>query len=180
MGFFTKRRVLTGSGVIVAFGLGVVIGTSGSHTTIKTVAGPTITKTVNVPGPATTKTVIKKVPVPGPTQYKTLYKPASQGPTGTTIASYSGHGNETTGSFSIPSSGDYIVKWSYSGNTDPSMGGGTNFSITDTNTNGMQGDTPNDVATSGSGSTEDTGMSGAQSFNVQATGDWSVQVISAA
>ncbi|MGH3210338.1 MAG: hypothetical protein ACRDNO_21550 [Trebonia sp.] len=117
--------------------------------------------------------------VPGPTVYKTKYVPASQGPTGTVIASYSGSGNQATGSFTVPPSGDYIVKWSYSGNVDPSLGGGTNFSIASTNNSGLTGSYPNDIASSGSGSTEDTGMSGTQSFNVQAAGQWTVTVTSA-
>lgn len=71
------------------------------------------------------------------------------------------------------------MKWSYSGNTDPSLGSGTNFPISDVNTSGMRGNSPADIASSGSGSTEDTGMSGAQSFNVQATGYWTITVISA-
>jgi hypothetical protein len=160
-----------------ALGIGAAIGSAGNST--KTVAGPTkiVTKTVTVPGPA--RTVIKDVPGPTKVVTKTVTVPASQGPTGTTIATYSGHGNQVTGSFGVPGSGDYILKWSYSNNTDPSIGGGSNFSISDTNTSGMQGNTPNDIASSGSGSTEDTGMSGSQSFNVQATGDWTITVVSA-
>ena len=107
------------------------------------------------------------------------YVPASQGPAGTTIAGYSGSGNENTGSFSVPSSGDYVVSWSYYDNTDPSIGGGTNFTISATNSAGMTGNYPNDIQSSGSGSTEDTGISGTQSFNVQATGHWDITVKSA-
>ncbi|MGH3282884.1 MAG: hypothetical protein ACRDNW_27665, partial [Trebonia sp.] len=124
-----------------------------------------------------TRTVTKNVP--GPVIYKTKYVPASQGPTGTVIASFSGSGNENTGSFTVPSSGDYVVKWSYSGNNDPTIGGGSNFNIASTNNSGITGSYPNDIASSGSGSTEDTGMSGTQSFNVQAVGQWTIAVTSA-
>lgn len=177
--WLTRRNAFTTVGVVAAFGIGAGIGSAGGHTTIKTVAGPTVVKHVNVPGPTVykTRTVTKKVP--GPTVYKVKYVPASQGPAGTVIASYSGSGNRNTGSFTVPSSGDYTVRWSYSGNVDPTLGGGTNFSIQPTNSSGLPGDYPNDIAASGSGSTEDTGMSGAQSFNVQATGQWSVTVASA-
>lgn len=166
---------------VVVFGVGAAIGTLGQKTVVKHVAGPAIVKTVNVPGPTVYKT--KTVKVPGPTVYKTrtVYAPATQGPTGTTIASYSGTGNQVTGSFTVPSSGDYIVAWRYWGNNDCSLGScsASNFSISDTNTGGLPGNTPNDIASSGSGSTEDTGMSGGQSFNVGALGSWTITVKSA-
>lgn len=165
-------------GTAAGLGAGLLIGASAlSTTTLKTVAGPTVTKTVKVPSGI--KTV--KVKVPGPVQYKTDYVPATQGPTGTVVAKYSGSGNEVTGSFTVPSTGDYIVSWNYSGNYDTSLGddSATNFSITPNNNSGEAGSEPNDIAASGSGSTEDTGMSGTQSFNVQAAGSWSVTVTSA-
>lgn len=162
---------------LATLGIGIWIGAAafGSHTTttqVRDVAGPVTTKTV-------TKTV--KVPVPGPTVYKIRYVPASQGPTGTVIAVFHGSGNQNTGSFAVPSSGDYIIKWSYSGNDDCSFGScqAGNFTVQDTNNSGLSGNTPNDIATSGSGSTEDTGMSGNQSFNVQAYGSWTITVESA-
>ncbi len=179
-----RRWLYAVGAAVVALGAGIGIGAAAASSTttttvVKTVAGPTVTKIVPMPGPVHTVYRVKDVPVPGPTQYKTQYVPASQGPTGTTIATYSGTGNQVTGSFTVPASGDYIVKWSYSGNTDPTIGGGANFSISDTNSSGMAGNEPNDIAASGSGSTEDTGMSGSQSFNVQATGQWMITVISA-
>lgn len=171
------NKIMKTAGIGVAgaalIGAGAAIGASAAHTTVTN----TVTLTKNVPGPVTTKTVTVKVPVPGPTVYRIKYVPASQGPTGTVIATYSGQGNENTGSFTVPDSGDYVVKWSYSGNTDGY--GATNFNISDVNTTGMMGDLPNDIAVSGNGSTEDTGMSGTQSFNVQATGNWNITVISA-
>lgn len=135
--------------------------------------GQSAADAANLPQPTVTKTV--QVPV----NCKTQYVPASQGPTGTVIATYSGTGTEATGKFNVPASGDYVVKWSYSSNTDPSIGGGSNFSITPISSSGMSGNYPNDIAKSGSGSTEDTGMSGGQAFNVMATGYWKVTVISA-
>lgn len=148
--------------------------------------GTTVTHNVQVPGPVVTvtatptrtvvKTVVKKVP--GPTVYKTVYVPASQGPTGTTIARYSGSGNQNTGTFQAPDSGDYVVKWSYSGNFD-SLGQGSNFIMGNTDQSAESMGLPNDIGGSGSGSTEVTGASGPESFNVQASGYWTVTVISA-
>lgn len=177
-----KRALLTALGVVAAFAVGSAIGASGhAQTVTKTVAGPAQVKTVtrNVPVPGETKTVTKKVPGPAVTKVRTVYVPASQGPAGTVIASYSGTGNENTGSFPVPSSGDYVVKWAYSGNSNPSLGGAANFSVSATDNTGMTGSYPNDIATSGSGSTEDTSMSGMQSFNVQAAGQWTISVTSA-
>lgn len=176
-----RARVLLGVGGVALFGIGAAVGTSGQHatTTIKTVAGPTITKTVKVPSGI--KTITKTVKVPGPTVYKTQYVPASQGPTGTTIADYSGSGNQATGTFQAPSSGDYIVKWTYSGNADCSFGTcqGSNFIINDNDTSAEGLGLPNVIGSDGSGSTEVTGASGTESFSVQATGSWTVKVISA-
>jgi hypothetical protein len=155
------------------------LGTTASHTTVKTVAGRTVTVNhkVPVPGPTHYKTVIKKVPVPGPTQYKTVYVPASQGPAGTTVANYSGSGTQATGSFSVPGSGDYLVKWSYSGNNDCSLGScqASNFAITETGST-TSGNMPNEIQASGSGSTEVTGDSGNEAFNVQSAGSWTITV----
>ena len=150
--------------------------------------GTTVTHNVQVPGPTVTvtatptRTVVKTVTVvkkvPGPTVYKTVYVPASQGPTGTTIARYSGSGNQNTGTFEAPASGDYVVKWTYSGNFD-SFGQGSNFIMSNTDQSAESMGLPNDIGGSGSGSTEVTGASGPESFNVEASGYWTVTVISA-
>lgn len=131
----------------------------------KTVPGATVTvtQTQDVPGPTETVTTTVSAPPPGP---------------GTTIGAWSGTGNEATPAFNVPSSGDYIVIWSYYGNIDPSLGGGTNFAITE-NGGGSGGDLPNDIAESGRGSTEVTNASGTDSFDVQAAGHWTITVKSA-
>jgi hypothetical protein len=59
----------------------------------------------------------------------------------------------------------------------PRTGGGTNFNISDTD-GSASGNLPNDIATYGSGSTEMTGASGVESFNVQVTGQWTIKVVS--
>lgn len=150
----------TAVGVISA---GVIIGCS-AHTV--TTPGPTITKSVEVPAPTVTVTVTKSPPPP---------------PTGTTLGTWSGTGTKNTPTFSAPHSGDYVVSWTYSNNVDPSIGGGTNFSISATDSNAFSGSLPDDIATSGSGSTEITGVTpgAAESFNVQATGQWTIKVVSA-
>jgi hypothetical protein len=144
--------------------LAVAAGTA-ACTSTKTVPGPaiTVTRTQDVPGPIVTATATVSAPPPAP---------------GTAIGTWSGTGNEATPAFNVPSSGDYIVTWSYYGNTDPSLGGGTNFAVTE-NGGGSGGDLPNDIAASGSGSTEVTDVSGTDSFNVQAVGHWTLTVKSA-
>lgn len=171
------------SGIVggaVLLGIGVGIGSGGNQTTVtRTVAGPTVTRTVKVPGEV--KTVIRNVPGPTKTVYKTRYVPASQGPSGTTIARWSGSGSAVTGSVSAPSSGSYIVSWTYWGNSDPSMGGATNFAIAANDQNASALSLPNDIQSSGHGSTEVTGAQGSESFNVQAAqgASWTITVKSA-
>jgi hypothetical protein len=155
------KAVLVGLGALAILGAGIGIGAATASPPVHTV---TVTKTVNVPGPTVTQTV--QVPAPPP-------------PAGTLIGRWSGSGNQVTPSFNAPASGNYIVKWAYSGNVDPSFGGGTNFAISTTDSNAMGLGLPNDIAASGSGSTEVTGASGTESFNVQATGQWTIKVISA-
>jgi hypothetical protein len=152
--------------VIAPIAIGLVLGivTACSSTSTKTVPGPTVTTTQQVPGP--TVTVTQTVSAPPP-------------PAGTKIGTWSGTGNENTPAFNAPDSGNYIVSWKYWNNTDPSIGGASNFSIEATAQNAFGGSLPNDIATSGSGSTQITGTSGVQSFNVQATGSWTITVKSA-
>jgi hypothetical protein len=72
----TKLIIISAAAGVVGLGLGTGIGSSaGSHTTtIRTVAGPVVTKTVKVPGPVVTRTV--KVPGPVRTVIKTITKTA--------------------------------------------------------------------------------------------------------
>jgi hypothetical protein len=71
----------------------------------------------------------------------------------------------------------------YSGNVDNSFGSSsaTNFSISPTDQNALEGDLPNDIATSWSGSTEITGVTPdhPESFNVQAASQWTIKVVAA-
>jgi hypothetical protein len=152
-------------GGLVLLPIGIVIGSAGKTTPAAIVHTRTVTKTVTVkvPGPAVTKTVT--VPAPPP-------------PVGSVIGNWSGTGNQVTPAFNAPASGDYIVSWSYSGNVNPTIGGGTNFAITATDSSAEGLGLPNDIAASGSGSTEITGASGVESFNVQAAGQWTIKVVS--
>lgn len=167
--------------VAVKVAVGGIVLTGCASTQTVTTPGPTVVTTVkvSVPGPVTTKTVIKsvRVSVPGPVVTKTVQAPPP--PTGATIGTWSGSGNENTPAFYAPQSGDYVVSWSYSGNTDPSLGGASNFIISATDSNASALGLPNTIASSGSGSTEVTGSSGTESFNVQATGSWTISVKSA-
>jgi len=113
-----------------------------------------------------TVTVTKTVPAPPP-------------PAGTVVGTWSGTGNQATPAFNAPASGNYVVSWTYSGNVDPQMGGANNFIINANDQSAMADGLPNDIAASGSGSTEVTGASGVESFNVQATGQWTIKVVTA-
>jgi hypothetical protein len=149
-------------GGLVLLLIGIVIGRAGKTTPAAIVHTRTVTKTVTVK-------------VPGPT----VTVPAPPPPVGSVIGNWSGTGNQVTPAFNAPVSGDYIVSWSYSGNVDPTIGGGTNFAITATDSSAEGLGLPNDIAASGSGSTEITGASGVESFNVQAAGQWTIKVVSA-
>jgi hypothetical protein len=149
-------------GGLVVLLIGVGIGAAGKGT----------------PGPAPTVTVTAAA-APAPAVTETGQVPAPPPSAGTVIGRWSGSGNQVTPAFNAPASGNYIVKWAYSGNVDPSFGGGTNFAISTTDSNAQGLGLPNDIAASGHGSTEVTGASGTQSFNVQAAGHWTIKVISA-
>lgn len=156
------KRLAIGAAVVVALIVGIAIG-AGSNSHTKTI----------------TRTVTKQVAVPGPTVTVTQTVQAAPPPAGSVIGKWSGTGNQNTPAFNAPASGNYIVHWSYSGNVDSLGGGGTNFAITLTDQSAEGLGMPNDIAASGSGSTEVTGASGVESFNVQATGTWTIKVISA-
>lgn len=173
-----KTKSIIASAALIAAGIGTLAacGTTTTHTVVKTVK-------VAVPGPVTTKTVTVKVPVPGPTKtiIKTKTVQAPPPPTGSKIFGYTGSGNENTPAFNVPGSGDYIVSWTFSGNSD-GFGNGDNFNITATNQGLFSAlGLPNDIADSGHGSTEITGDSGAESFNVQAadSSTWTISIVSA-
>lgn len=159
--------------VVAVVGLGVAfgIGHASGDTTKDITETHVVTHTV-------THTVTKDVP--GPVQTKTVYEPASDGPAGTKLATYTGSGNEATPSFQAPASGDYTITWSFSGN-DEQADGGDNFAIQATDQQADALGLPNDIQTSGNGSTEVTGASGTESFNVTAdqTCSWSISITSA-
>jgi hypothetical protein len=145
----------------VAVGVGVL---AGCHTTtVKSVPGPTVTHTATT-APATTQPVIP----------------------GSPIATFNGSGNETTKSFQVPSSEDFVVTWTYSGNADDNFGTSEpdNFIVNLVNSDDSASDfsLPNDIAASGHGSTEVTGDDlTSDSFNVQAGADstWTLTVTAA-
>jgi hypothetical protein len=156
---------------VVALGAAFGIGHATGDPTKDVTATRIVTRTV-------TRTVTKDVP--GPVQTKTVYEPASDGPVGTKIATYTGTGNESTPSFQAPASGDYVIAWSFSGN-DEQGDGGDNFVIQATDQQADALGLPNDIQTSGSGNTEITGASGTESFNVTAdqTCNWTITITSA-
>jgi hypothetical protein len=149
---------IAGAAVIVGLGTGCAGGNT-TATVTHTAAGPTVTQTASVPGP--TVTVTQTVSAPPP-------------PAGSVIDTFNGKGTQVTPKFNVPAGGGYIVTWSYSGNSDPSLGGATNFSIA-SNGNGF-GNLPNDIAESGKGSTEVTGAGTTDSLNVQAAGSWTITI----
>jgi hypothetical protein len=148
---------------LAGIGLAVSVGACGSTTTVtRTVPGPTVTATVQVAGPTVTETASAPPPAAG-----------------TKLGSWSGSGNQVTPAFNAPASGDYIVAWTFSGNDADGASGGDNFIISANDSSAEALSLPNVIATSGSGSTEVTGASGSESFNVQATGSWTITVTSA-
>ena len=148
---------------LAGIGLAISIGAcSGTSTIIRTVPGPTVTATVQVAGPTVTETASAPPPAAG-----------------TKLGSWSGSGNQVTPAFNAPASGDYIVAWTFSGNDADGASGGDNFIISANDSSAEALSLPNVIATSGSGSTEVTGASGSESFNVQATGSWTITVTSA-
>jgi hypothetical protein len=148
---------------LAGIGLAISIGACGNTSTVtRTVPGPTVTATVQVAGPTVTETAAAPPPAAG-----------------TKLGSWSGSGNQVTPAFNAPASGDYIVAWTFSGNDADGASGGDNFIIDATDSGADALSLPNVIATSGSGSTEVTGASGTESFNVQATGSWTITVTSA-
>lgn len=176
-----NRRSTYALGALAALAIAgtVTTGCSGSHTVTvtKTV---TAVKTRDVPVPGETKTVTRQVAVPGPTVTAIKDVPAPPPPQGSVVNTFSGSGNQATPAFNVPDSGDYLVIWSYSGNVDTSFGDSqaTNFAITETGSGEALG-LPNDIAASGSGSTEVTGASSTDRLNVQAAGHWTITIKSA-
>jgi hypothetical protein len=155
--------VTSAATALVGAGLAISIGACGSTSTVtRTVPGPTVTATVQVAGPTVTQTA-----------------PAPQPAAGTRLGSWSGSGNQVTPAFNAPDSGDYVVSWTFSGNDADGASGGDNFIISANDSGADALSLPNVIATSGSGSTEVTQASGTESFNVQATGSWTITVTSA-
>jgi hypothetical protein len=147
-------------------GAGVAIGSGTAHSTVTV-------KTVSVPGPVRTAVV----PVPGPTVTETE---TAAPPTPATALDFTGHGTEVTPAFSVPTSGDYIVTWTFNGNGD-GYGNAGNFIAGLTDSSVLAFSLPNDIASSGSGSTEVTGDTGTDSLNVQSEdgSTWTIKVIAA-
>jgi hypothetical protein len=151
-----RGKILASCLVLVAFLIGLAIGEAG-HT-----AEPVKVRTV---------TRIVPSPIPGPTVYRTVTAPPPA--PGTAIGTWSGTGNAATPAFNAPASGDYTVSWTFSNNDD------SNFAITATDSNAAALGLPNVIQSSGSGSTEVTGASGTESFDVMATGNWTIKAVTA-
>jgi hypothetical protein len=113
-----------------------------------------------------------------------LVKPTKSAPTVQTLLTFTGHGNESTPSFTT--NGDFTASWVYSGNVDTSTGSTMpdNFS-TNMNTAGQGQDInfngPNDIQASGSGNQTISGDNGSHYFTVQANdaSTWTIKVVSA-
>lgn len=160
-----RNRTLGGIGAVLALGLGIAIGASTSTTTIKTVAGPTVTQTATVAGPTPTVTQTAHVKV---TQTVNVPPPAL------TVATYHGQGSWNSPQFSL-SGAPVTVKFSYWNNS--SGFGGDNFiaDITDGNVDDLS--FANEIATSGGKTTTlYPSGSGLYHLEVQATGPWSVTI----
>ena len=148
---------------------------------------PTPTVTVTQLAPAPTITVTRTIAPPrgdpaassGGIQTPTTASVSASPPSASTVLdTFKGTGNQVTPSFNVPDGGDYIVVWSYSGNTDPTMGRPTNFIISETGSGTALG-LPNEIATLGQGSTEITGAGSTDRLNVQSVGSWTITIKSA-
>lgn len=164
-------------GAFALVGIGAAIGSSAGQTTTVTKTA-TVVKTQDVPVPGETRTITVKVPVPGPTTTVTKEVPAPPPPQGAVTSTFPGSGNQVTPAFNVPADGNYIVTWTFSGNTDPSLGNPSNFIIQEIGGGEALG-LPNVVQSSGSGSTEVTGAGSTDRLNVQAAGQWTITIRSA-
>jgi hypothetical protein len=160
-----RRHRVRGTLILAGtLGTGIGIGAVSASPTAATHAVTRPAAVTTVPGPAVTVTVSPPAPAAG-----------------TVLLKDTGSGTRVTPSFTAGGSGDYIVSWSFSGNSD-GFGGGSNFIMgedgaTDANALSL----PNDIAVQGSGSTEIEGDAGAHTFNVRAAdgSTWTVKVVSA-
>jgi hypothetical protein len=162
------RIALQVAGAAALVGIGAAIGSAGSSPSASSPApAVTVTASAAAAAPAPAVTVTETVSPPPPAA-------------GEKIATFKGSGNAVTPPFNVPDSGNYIVTWYYSGNVDTSFGNSqpANFSVANTG-DGLGGDLPNDIAASGHGSTEVTGGTGTDRFNVQAAGSWTITVTAA-
>lgn len=130
---------------------------------------------------ASTKTVTRVVTSPSPVAGPTVVVTTSAPPPapGTRIGKWSGTGNQVTPAFNAPQSGNYVVVWSFNGNVDPQLGQPSNFIVNTTDSSAIGDGLPNVIQAQGQGSTEVTGAQGTESFNVQATGFWTIKVFTA-
>ena len=69
-----RLLVISAATGIVGLALGAGLGSAGAKTTIRTVAGPVVTKTVQVPGPV--RTVIRTVTKPAPSAAQSAAAPS--------------------------------------------------------------------------------------------------------
>lgn len=106
-----------------------------------------------------------------------------------TIAQFTGHGSKAeTARFIVPEPGDYRVIWSYSGNS--TLGAPDAFIMLEDETiasmtanplqqfaNPSSQSLPNDTAASGHGSEYTYGDPGSHFFSVDASGTWTITVI---
>ena len=169
-----KRKAVGALAVLPAIGLGLTA--CGSTHTV-TVPGPVKTVTVKVPVPGETRIVTKTVKVPGPVRTVTVKVPAPPPAPGEVIDTFRGTGNQTTPAFNVPDDGSYTVRWTYSGNVDSSFGSSspTNFAIEETGSGEALG-LPNDIASSGQGSTTITDADATDRLNVEGAGSWSITI----
>jgi len=146
--------------VVVVIIIAAVAGGPGSHQSSSTSANDSAAA---APAAVTSPSAS---PTPAPFQPQTLLD-------------YSGTGQEATPRFTVGGSGDYTVSWTFSGNTDPEFGGASNFIIEEDGSNDFNFDGPDLIQASGSGSTNVSGDTGTHTFNVQASGSWTIKVVTA-
>jgi len=95
--------------------------------------------------------------------------------TGRVLATFTGNGIETTARFTVPRSGNWELKWSYS---CASLGSRGNFIVDEDNDSNLNGVAVNELGTGGSGITHAYGDAGSHYLDVNSECDWSMSAVS--
>jgi hypothetical protein len=91
------------------------------------------------------------------------------------LATFTGSSSETTTRFTVPRSGDWELKWSYS---CASLGGRGNFIVDEDHDSDLNGVTVNELGNGGNGVVRVHGDAGRHYLDVSSECDWSMSAVS--